>query len=66
MCPGGGSEGWLRCFAHPSGGFEYRGHLQYLAFDLNTPFFKECLIYFGCAGPLLQAFSSCSELGATI
>ena len=46
MCPGVGSEGWLRCFAHPSGGFEYRGHLQYPAFDLNSLFFKECFIYF--------------------
>ena len=33
-------------FCHPSGGFEYRGHLQYPAFDLNSLFFKECFIYF--------------------
>ena len=36
MCPGVWPEGWIRCFAHPSGGVECKGHAQYAAFALNT------------------------------
>ena len=32
MCPGLRLEGWLRCFAHPYGGGECKGHAQYPAF----------------------------------
>ena len=36
MCPGVGLEGWLRCFAHPSGGVVCWGHAQYPAFAPDT------------------------------
>ena len=32
MCPGVRSEGWLRSSAHPFGGVEFRGHVQYPVF----------------------------------
>ena len=38
MCPGVGLQGWLRWLAHPVGGAECRGHVQYLLL-LPTPSF---------------------------
>ena len=32
VCPGVGSEAWLRWFAHPLGGGVCRGHARYAAF----------------------------------
>ena len=32
MCPGVGPEAWPRYFAHPFGGVECRGHVQYPIF----------------------------------
>ena len=43
MCPGVGPEGWLRRFAHPSGGVVCRGHAQYPAFVPNTLFLLQAL-----------------------
>ena len=38
MCAGVGWWGGLGGFAHPSGGVECRGHVQYPAYALNTLF----------------------------
>ena len=38
MCPGVRPERWLRCFAHPSGGVECKGHARYPAFFCSQHF----------------------------
>ena len=43
MCPGVGPEGWLRSFAHPSGGLLCRGHVQYPAFAPDALFLLQAL-----------------------
>ena len=43
MCPGLGMEGWLRRFAHSSGGVECRGHAQYPVFVPNILFLLQAL-----------------------
>ena len=39
VCPGLRPEGWLRCFAHPSGGGVCRGQAHYLCFCPRHPIF---------------------------
>ena len=43
MCPGLELEGWLRWFAHSSGGVECRGHAQYPVFVPNILFLLQAL-----------------------
>ena len=43
VCPRVELEGWLRCFAHPSGGVVCRGHAQYRAFAPNVLFLVQAL-----------------------
>ena len=40
MCPGVGSEDWLRCFVYPSGGVQCRELAQYPDFVPTTLFFS--------------------------
>ena len=44
MCPGVGPEGWLRWSAHPFGGVEGRGYMQYPVFAPNTLFLLQLFI----------------------